>query len=197
MVKKTAHATPNGLLKAARKERGWTQQQVADRIGAPLSLNIRRWENGATSPSAYYIERLCQIFGKTVSELGLSQLEAKTNEELITPTEHPYISLTSAKKTSGFSTPPLAHQQDLLPVEDSSIWMLPYLRNPFFLGRDPTLTLLRSLLLSGQTTALCQPQAISGLGGIGKTRVALEYAYRYAGDYQSVFGFEPTAAIRW
>src|SRR2546421_8156562 len=78
MVKKAAHATPNRLLRAARKERGWTQEQVADRIGAPLSLNISRWENGMAFPSAYYIERLCQLFGKSIRELGLSQLESET-----------------------------------------------------------------------------------------------------------------------
>src|SRR5437868_15228161 len=72
MVKKAAHATPNRLLRAARRERGWTQQQVADRIGAPLSLNISRWENGTAFPSAYYIETLCQLFGKSIGELGLS-----------------------------------------------------------------------------------------------------------------------------
>ena len=32
MVKKAAQATPNRMLRVARKERGWTQQQVADRI---------------------------------------------------------------------------------------------------------------------------------------------------------------------
>src|SRR5215831_18285572 len=81
MVKKAAHATPNRLLRAARKERGWTQRQVADRIGAPLSLNISRWENGMAFPSAYYIEGLCQLFGKSVRELGLSQLEDETQGE--------------------------------------------------------------------------------------------------------------------
>src|SRR5258706_4581276 len=86
MVKKAAHTTPNRLLRAARKERGWTQQQVADRIGAPLSLNISRWENGMTFPSAYYIERLCQLYGKSISELGLSQLESETPVE---PTPQP------------------------------------------------------------------------------------------------------------
>src|SRR5207244_5115236 len=74
MVKKAAYATPNRLLRAARMERGWTQQQVADRIGAPLSLNVSRWENGTAFPSAYYIERLCQLFGKSMRELGLSQI---------------------------------------------------------------------------------------------------------------------------
>src|SRR5205807_8028195 len=72
--------------RAARKERGWTQQQVADGIGAPLSLNISRWENGTAFPSAYYIERLCQLFGKSIRELGLSQLESETPVE---PTPQP------------------------------------------------------------------------------------------------------------
>src|SRR5215467_8529574 len=83
MVKKAAQATPNRLLRAARKERGWSQQQVADRIGAPLSLNISRWENGTAFPSAYYLERLCQVYGKSVRELGLSRLEGEMQGEPI------------------------------------------------------------------------------------------------------------------
>ena len=85
MVKKAAQATPNRLLRTARKERGWTQQQVTDRIGALHSLYVSRWENGTAFPSAYYIERLCQLFGKSVRELGLSQLEDETQGEHLPP----------------------------------------------------------------------------------------------------------------
>ena len=67
-----------------------------------------------------------------------------------------------------------------------AIWNIPYPRNPFFLGRDEELAQLRSNLQAGRATALSQPQAISGLGGIGKTQLALEYAYRYHQDYQAV-----------
>jgi hypothetical protein len=41
-------------------------------------------------------------------------------------------------------------------------------------------------LQRGLATALSQPQAISGLGGIGKTQLALEYACRYHQEYQVV-----------
>jgi tetratricopeptide (TPR) repeat protein len=67
-----------------------------------------------------------------------------------------------------------------------AIWNVPYPRNPFFLGRDEELARVRHHLQEEQTTALSQPQAISGLGGIGKTQLALEYAYRYHSDYQMV-----------
>ncbi len=69
-----------------------------------------------------------------------------------------------------------------------NIWNIPYPRNPFFTGREDLLLQLHNQLASGQTTALSQsPQAISGLGGIGKTQLATEYAYRYSQDYDAVF----------
>src|SRR5450759_1012760 len=75
MVKKAAQATPNHLLRVARQERGWTQQDVADRIGAPHSLNISRWESGTAFPRGHYIQQLCLLFEKSAGALGLIQRE--------------------------------------------------------------------------------------------------------------------------
>jgi tetratricopeptide (TPR) repeat protein/transcriptional regulator with XRE-family HTH domain len=66
-------------------------------------------------------------------------------------------------------------------------WNIPYPRNPFFTGRETILTSLHTFLVSDKSAVLTQPQAICGLGGVGKTQVALEYAYRYAHEYQAVF----------
>jgi transcriptional regulator with XRE-family HTH domain len=68
----------------------------------------------------------------------------------------------------------------------STSWLVPYPRNPFFTGRRSLLERLHQQL-SQQAIALSQSYALSGLGGIGKSQLALEYAYRYASAYHAVF----------
>ena len=65
------------------------------------------------------------------------------------------------------------------------IWNVPHIRNPNFTGRGPLLDNLRDNLTSGQPAAVTQ--AIAGLGGVGKTQLATEYAYRYAAEYSLVW----------
>ena len=57
-------------------------------------------------------------------------------------------------------------------------------RNPGFVGRDAMLVYLRERLRSGGTAVA---QALYGVGGVGKTQVAIEYAHRYAGAYDVVW----------
>jgi tetratricopeptide (TPR) repeat protein len=66
------------------------------------------------------------------------------------------------------------------------IKMIPYRRNPFFTGRDDILIRLHNQLQTTKKAALSQPVAMSGLGGVGKTQVAVEYAYRYRENYQTI-----------
>ena len=119
-------------------------------------VNVNRWEMGGITPSLNYRQKLCELFGKSAEELGLLSDEEKL--ELV-PAASP-----------------------ILPA----LWTMPFSRNPFFTGREEVLRRLRSALEEEKVAAVAQPQAISGLGGIGKTQTAVEYAYRYRGRYQAV-----------
>jgi Tfp pilus assembly protein PilF len=68
-----------------------------------------------------------------------------------------------------------------------AIWNIPHFRNPNFTGREDELAELRASLMAGDATALVQARVIHGLGGIGKTQLAIEYAYRYGWDYDIVW----------
>jgi tetratricopeptide (TPR) repeat protein len=75
-----------------------------------------------------------------------------------------------------------------------AIWGGVPTRNKNFTGRDDILALLRAGA-SSQITAVLQkkdtndplPQGVHGMGGVGKTAIAIEYAHRYASDYDLVW----------
>lgn len=76
------------------------------------------------------------------------------------------------------------------------LWGVPYLRNPFFTGREDTLRHLHQALKAENAVALSHPQGISGLGGIGKTQTAFEYAYRYGAEYHAVLWVRADTTLR-
>src|SRR5437870_12676447 len=57
-------------LKQERELRAWTQSELAERIGT-TQVNVSRWETGITVPGPYYRQRLGELFGKSIQELGL------------------------------------------------------------------------------------------------------------------------------
>jgi transcriptional regulator with XRE-family HTH domain len=66
-------------------------------------------------------------------------------------------------------------------------WNVPP-RNPGFAGREGLLATIREALL-GRDRAVVQAhtvEALHGMGGVGKTQVALEYAHRFADEYDLI-----------
>jgi hypothetical protein len=59
------------------------------------------------------------------------------------------------------------------------VWNIPA-RNPGFTGRDDLLEAVRERLLAGDRAVV---QALHGMGGVGKTQLAAEYAHRFAAAY--------------
>jgi tetratricopeptide (TPR) repeat protein len=56
---------------------------------------------------------------------------------------------------------------------------MPFSPNPLFVGRADDLRALAKILQAGATAAVGQVAATTGLGGIGKTQLAVEFAHRY------------------
>ena len=63
------------------------------------------------------------------------------------------------------------------------VWKVPA-RNPNFTGRGADLAAVRSALASGSMVTV---QSLRGMGGVGKTQLAAEFAYARAGDYDLVY----------
>jgi hypothetical protein len=70
-----------------------------------------------------------------------------------------------------------------LPGSFPRIWNAPP-RSPSFVGRDELLIRLHELLKADGRTAVF---ALHGMGGVGKTQAAVDYAYRFAGEYELVW----------
>jgi predicted ATPase/transcriptional regulator with XRE-family HTH domain len=166
MGKKATQASPNHLLRLARKQRGWTQQEVADCIGAPLALNVTRWERGTTFPSAYYARHLCALFDKSASELGLVQdeetaLDAPLHASPVHLSPTPFSSLLPAQVT-----PLIGREQEIMAV--------------CFLLRRPEVRLM----------------TVTGTGGVGKTRLAIEVGTAVEDFFADGVSFVSLAPVR-
>ena len=137
---------PNELLSYAREQRHWTQEDIAESIGAPDAKMVGKWERGIVAPSPHYRQKLEALFGKSGRELGF-----------VGRGEIPF-------------------------------WSVPYRRNLYFTGREVLLSQLHTAFDSPRDASHVSPQLLSGLGGTGKSQLALEYAYRYRHEYHTVRG---------
>ncbi|KAF3059497.1 Kinesin light chain [Daldinia childiae] len=66
---------------------------------------------------------------------------------------------------------------------------VPFGRNSDFIGREQTLQLLLDKINPGQDQGDCQRVALEGLGGVGKSQLALEAAYRIHDKYPGISVF--------
>jgi transcriptional regulator with XRE-family HTH domain len=79
-----AKSERNQKLVEARLSQGWTQAQVADKIGTTPG-NVNRWEQGKTKPGPHFHRALVTLFNKSAMELGLTPEEENQFPQLPDP----------------------------------------------------------------------------------------------------------------
>jgi tetratricopeptide (TPR) repeat protein len=110
------------------------------------------------------------------SEENYAKLHAfLTGQAGVTPGE-----IGSLKALARNLVEPLRFDVSDMPARQLPLLNLPD-RNPFFTGREDVLTQIQEALAERGRAAL------SGLGGVGKTQTAMEYAHRHLAEYANVF----------
>ncbi|MFF8355092.1 FxSxx-COOH system tetratricopeptide repeat protein [Streptomyces chartreusis] len=115
-------------------------------------------------------------------------LEAVRGREI--PTTSPAFPGKAGKGTKSAKRSGRVAPQGLQPrfpsaLHDPAVWDVRQRgRNPHFTGRDEIIEKVRRGLLGERRAAV---QVLHGPGGVGKTQMALEYAHRFAGQYDLVW----------
>ena len=89
---------PNVALREQRLLHGWSHQYVADAIrtlceqdNQPTGITadmISKWERGLHTPSRFYQEKLCRLFGMNAPDLGFIHLPRNELSAEISPSAH-------------------------------------------------------------------------------------------------------------
>jgi len=72
------------------------------------------------------------------------------------------------------------------PDDAPSIFNAPHMAGTF-VGREQDLAVLRSVLARERVTATTHAAIVTGIGGVGKTQLAAQFAHRYRADYDVVW----------
>ncbi|MEU1485585.1 FxSxx-COOH system tetratricopeptide repeat protein [Streptomyces sp. NPDC005752] len=100
------------------------------------------------------------------------------------------------------TTPPVDTEPDARRVDERTHTTAPELRfvrtgqpkimgnvppkNPNFTGRESLLAAVERQLREDETTAVL-PHALHGMGGVGKSQIAVEYVYRHSGEFNVIW----------
>ena len=121
--------------------------------------------------------------GRTLQELEAAVLAQDPCLDLTAPTIHvpaPTDGTAAAPAAPAAEGAPLASPLGQGPAVCNVL-----VRNPHFTGREDVLGELHERLRCSESTLVVQ--ALYGMGGVGKTQLAIEYAHRYSVDYDVVW----------
>lgn len=114
----------------------------------------------------------------------MPEVTEQTPSRVLTPEETPAQTAEAYPDvTSAITTRPVSAERR--PGDPPPIWGDVPPRNPNFIGREDLLDELHRRLQTGMTAVL--PEALHGMGGVGKSQIAVEYVYRHTADYDLIW----------
>jgi hypothetical protein len=164
-------------LESEHSEAEWEVFQAKDPLGQRgLLLPVRV---GEVDPPGLLKTRIyVDLVGKDLAS-GRSALLAAARGTRGKPAEEPEFPGRAAKPVGSGAEAPR------FPGELPPIWNVPFHPNPFFTGRDLLLAELHASLTAPEVTG--RRVALTGLGGVGKSQLTVEYAYRLQADFDLVW----------
>jgi tetratricopeptide (TPR) repeat protein/transcriptional regulator with XRE-family HTH domain len=173
------------ILSRFRGTRGLTQEELAERAGVHVQ-EISKLERGARrNPRTTTIEFLAAALRLNREEKEIFIRAARRKRAPNSPSSQSTLvdrpparsaSLTEAKGL--LASMPTDALPDRAPLPPGT--RMPLAPNPLFVGRgDELLQAAKALRVADATVALGQVVASTGLGGLGKTQLAVELVHRY------------------
>jgi predicted ATPase/DNA-binding XRE family transcriptional regulator len=176
-------------LKVRRQALDLTQSELAQRAGCSVSA-LRKIESGERRPSK-------QLAGLLAIALEIPDQDQQTfllvarGESSLKRLGKPGVeSATPLPDVASLLQAPPSASQDGEPPSLSIYHRIPLQATPL-IGREAELAAMEKLFSDPQ----CRLLTLTGMGGIGKTRLAIEFALRIQGDFPGGIYYFPLTAV--
>jgi tetratricopeptide (TPR) repeat protein len=168
-------------LHAARRRYGATVEEIVFDTNTPSVNTVKR----ALRQEAVFVstvERIWEFFQRRAAEKGERLAYLLEGRDYLFVEGPEAANKGTDKKVEEEGQPPGG-------VVSRNGWISRHVPRPnrLFTGRRDELDRLHTALRAGPAALIADPQALTGLGGIGKTQTAIAYIYEHWRDYNRVF----------